>query len=264
LKRVIDFNNSIIPELRDQNISLSLINITHIRDKLEKHGTMAYRNLLTEWERSYLDNLRVLKRRCDFLSGRLAAKKAIKDYLNRNIIQKLNHLKFNDIEIRRLKSGKPAIFIDNKLTKFLISISHSGPIATSIVCDRSDYKGIGIDIEKIERREESFFNVAFNQNEITRIKDCKVLVADKSKTGIYAEATRFWVIKESILKSLGIGLNVDLKDIEIIDPRRCSNAIQIKEDVKRRFKKLQLIESDIMFQSFMLGNLYVISISYMN
>ena len=256
-----DFNN-ILNSFGEENISLSLIDISSINDRLARYGCQVYRNLFAEWESSYIDRIRFLKRRSDFISGRLAGKRAVKEHLVNYGRFNVKTLRFYDVEIRKSNTGKPEVIITNNQTDLLISISHSGAFAASIVCNGMDYKGIGIDIEKIESREESFLNVGFNQSEIEKLKTDNTRGEKKSNSRVDEDITRFWTIKESILKSLGLGLKADLKDIEIIDPDQGSKGIRMKNDVEQKYVELQ--GRDLKVKSFSIADSYMISISCLN
>ncbi|MDY6935351.1 MAG: 4'-phosphopantetheinyl transferase superfamily protein [Spirochaetota bacterium] len=255
-----DFNN-IKNDLREQNVNLSLVDISNTRMRMEKYGNRAYSGLLTDWEHAYVDGMRYPKRKYDFLSGRLAAKRAVKGYLLDYFRDSCESLRFNDIEIRRLKTGKPEVSITNNQAGFLISISHSGTLAVSTVSGDANYRGIGVDIERIEKRDESFLNVAFNQSEINRLKVYEQDDISDSISSMDKEVTRSWVIKEAVLKSLGLGLNMDLKDIEILDSNSGRVSISMTNDVKRKYDQLHFDESDLMIESFIINNSYVISIA---
>lgn len=256
-----DFNN-IKNCIEEQNISLSLIDIFSINDRLERYGCDVYRNLFAAWESFYLDNLRFVKRKSEFISGRLAGKRAVKEYLVNFESLNVNSLRFNDLEIRKSNTGEPIVLITNNHTDLLISISHSGAIAASIVSNGRDYRGIGIDIEKIERRDESFLNVGFNQSEIENLNNCNKYSAKKLNSRIDEDITRYWTIKESILKSLGIGLKADLKDIEILDPDEGIRGIRMKDGVEQWYNHLEV--RDLTIESFKIANDYIMSISYLN
>lgn len=252
-----DFKN-IIPEFKKENVSISFVNISIVERQLEEHGSISYRKLLTEWEYEYLNNIKVLKRKSDFLAGRLAGKKAVMSYTMR---MKNQSLQFSDIEIKKMETGEPSIYINNNSSNMLISISHSGIFATAIVVNYPDYAGIGIDIEKIEKRDESFLDVAFNQSEIAIIKSNKLQEFNNPETGKDGDITKYWTIKESVLKSLSSGLNMDLKDIEIIESDSDETEIKMRNDVKDRFNELGV--NGLNIKSFEFDE-YVVSISSMN
>ena len=93
---------NMISGLKNQNISLSMVDISNVSTKVERHGYKSYKNLLTDWESTYINNIKIPKRRHDFLSGRLAGKRAIKEHLARNEVFADMDLRFNDIEISGL------------------------------------------------------------------------------------------------------------------------------------------------------------------
>jgi len=255
-----ELTESIIDNFQDNDTTISLVPISSIRDELERRGNDAYKKILTPWEYSYFNNIKIMKRKCDFLSGRLAAKKAVNEHLIKKKGHGFNHyyLNLEDIEIKRLESGKPSVKIKDKKAKLEISISHSSEFAISMVCNIKCCKGIGIDIERVEKREESFLDVAFNSSEIVKLKNTDI---SESRLRYYEYITWFWSIKESVLKSLGIGLNVDIKDIEIVDLTSTRQYIKMRNEVMERYELLDGQDINIKSCRF---NSHIISISYFN
>ena len=278
-----------------ENIYLSSIDIPKIQDEIEKNSS--YRTELSDWENSYADSRKFIKRKTDFICGRLAAKKAVKNYLENNVTSQkpggppaaapgggvfcrgsapaprlcphenenfqnnfeLNEIELKDIEIRRKESGEPQVYIKNKKINLSVTISHSNDFAVSVVSPKEIYKGLGVDIEKIEDRDFSFQEIAFNQNEID---DLKCSNASDCENNSYSseDITRYWTIKESVLKSLGIGLNVDLKDIEITKTINNKTVVKINSDVMERYEKLK--GSKINVESYKIKD-YMLSISFL-
>jgi phosphopantetheine--protein transferase-like protein len=252
-----DFND-IRKRCRAKGIALTLVDIYTIGEMLKRYGSGSCRDLLTQWECAYADSRKIPKRRIDFLSGRIAGKGAVSEYLN--IIKKTKGKSpgFNDIEIRKTDTGAPAVCIMNKESELLISISHSGRCAVSTVSGMMNYRGIGIDIERVEKRNSSFLNVAFSEHEIARLQREYKNPSKDSEKRIDEEITRYWTIKESVLKSLGIGLNVDLKDIDIIESEGPESHFVMRDEVKKKYE--QLGATDIGVDTFKIDR-YIISIS---
>ena len=144
-----------------------------------------------------------------WLMGRVAAKDAVRSYALKNTDSE--PLFPACISIKNTKEGKPYIEGEfAELPDLGISIAHKNKIAVALV---SKKKQIGIDIETIERRDEGFINITFNEQEIQLIS-------------MYPNSnewyTRAWVAKESYGKSLGLGLQGNPKKyvIEEIDNNR--------------------------------------------
>jgi phosphopantetheine--protein transferase-like protein len=255
-----DFND-IKKRCRAKGIALTLVDISTIGEMFNRYGSGAYRDLLTQWECAYLDSRKIPKRGIDFLSGRIAGKVAVSEYLNINKKTKSKSPEFNDIEIRKTDTGAPAVCIMNEESDLLISISHSGRCAVSMVTNVMNYRGIGIDVERVDKRDNSFLSVAFSENEIAKLQREYKNPSRDSEKRIDEEITRYWTIKESILKSLGIGLNVDLKDIAIIESEGSESHFVMRDEVKKKYELLGA--TDIGVDTFKVDR-YIISISYVH
>ena len=253
--------NEIKHTLRKDNIALSMIDISSIREGVEKQGSNVYKENFTEWENAYADSMRFIKRRSDFVSGRLAGKEAVKEFFEDNQSMEDDiHFRSNEIEIRRMDSGEPAVYIDNMKSSLAISISHSGNLAISGVSSTDEHRAIGIDVEKIEHRDESFQDVAFRNEEIESVKEILSSETNNPDEVLDEEITRMWTIKESVLKSLGIGLNVDLKDIQISIKETGEISVNIKNNVMQRYEKLK--GKSIKVESFKIED-YMLSVSFL-
>ena len=137
---------------------------------------------LSSEERSSFERKKNEKRKIEYLSGVIAAKKLIKD------ISK-DPKAIQTTEIRKTAKGQPYIYDKKKKekSKLNLSITHSGDFAIAAIG-----KGpIGIDIEKIEERSESFYKEAFTEKERNQISSNAEL------------GTVYWTIKEAITKAIG-------------------------------------------------------------
>ncbi|MBN2038535.1 MAG: 4'-phosphopantetheinyl transferase superfamily protein [Spirochaetes bacterium] len=234
--------------LKFLNSSIAFIDIYNVQKRLKKKGGDSYDKFLTEWEYLFLQKLKINKRRIDFLCGRLAGKRAVMRHLIRN--SGVNPEKvaessfFKDIEIRRTVTGRPAVFIKdgkgrNGSSDFYISISHTEGVAASLVSNKQDCKGIGIDIEKIANRDPSLWNVAFTDHEKSMLEQCAVKGNGNAKEVLDEEIARYWSIKEAVMKSMGVGVNIDLKDIEIVETHDYSASVRLKNGAMDRFQLLE-------------------------
>jgi holo-[acyl-carrier protein] synthase len=233
--------------LKFLNSSIAFIDAINVQKRLDRRGEHAYDDFLTEWEHTYIHDLKIPKRKMDFLCGRLAGKRAVRRHLLKNYHSSMNagteHPPFNDIEIRRTVTGRPVVFIKDGASKngtsdYYVSISHTEGVAASLVSSKMDCKGIGIDIEKIEERDKSLFNVAFTDLEIEKLKQ---KISNQSCNGdlLDEEIARYWSIKEAVMKSMGVGVNIDLKDIEIKDTDGYSARVNLRNDAQDRYTLLK-------------------------
>lgn len=173
-------------------------------------------DLLQAWlrpaERRIFEAFPVLKRRRDWLAGRLAAKDLIR---GRHGLGGPD--RFLDIEIAAvqggLEHGRPLYRLDGQPGRYCLSVSHSGNTAMAAL---SRHQGllIGVDHEGVAARGPSFEALALSEEELRRLR------------GLRGEAralavTRCWVLKEALLKALGTGLRVPLPLLTAnLDPSR--------------------------------------------
>ncbi len=219
--------------LEKEGIHLRYREIRSVREKLISTGGEGFHGELSPWESFYLDKLKIEKRKGDFLGGRLAGKDAVRNIMQkmRPINDTLADLSHRDFDIRRMDSGEPVLFIDDRITEIHISITHSGETALSITGSKKDFRGIGIDMEKIERRDDSFMEIAFTGEELLRLAGTK---DDGEKWDICSTA-RYWTIKEAVMKSIASGLNLNLKDIMINEDDAGAVTVSMKNSAEKKF-----------------------------
>jgi phosphopantetheine--protein transferase-like protein len=239
--------------LKFLNSSIAFIDALSVQKRLDKKGEHAYDDFLSDWEHSYIHELKIPKRKMDFLCGRLAGKRAVRRHLLKNYHSSMNigieHPSFRDIEIKRTVTGRPAVFIKNGASgkdasrngtsDYFVSISHTEGVAASLVSSKMDCKGIGIDIEKIEERDNSLFNVAFTDFEIDRLKKKVSQLNGDGAQLLAEEIARYWSIKEAVMKAMGVGVNINLKDIEVKDTDGYSTVIDLKDEALDRYNLLK-------------------------
>ena len=180
---------------------MKIIPTAAVSNYLDTKPKVLMRYLSSE-EKSSFERKKNEKRKIEYLSGVIAAKKLIKDvYKDAKAIQ--------TTEIRKTTKGQPYIYDRKKKekSKLNLSITHSGDFAIAAIGDSP----IGIDIEKIEERSESFYKEAFTEKERNQISSNAEL------------GTVYWTIKEAITKAIGEGLNLSLHDIEISSDEKKSS-----------------------------------------
>ncbi|MEM8721256.1 MAG: holo-ACP synthase [Cyanobacteria bacterium P01_G01_bin.39] len=112
---------------------ISLINVRRIEQIVKQQGQCLEQHCLTVTEREIL---RLRTKRVQYLAGRIAAKKAVYQALG----QEGESIPWLEIEIQRLPTGQPFVFLYGATLKFatelcidkwLSSISHTSDYATA-------------------------------------------------------------------------------------------------------------------------------------
>lgn len=160
--------------------------------------------------------------------GELLLRYALKEYFN---------IEFDKCKIIFNKYGKPYIIHETNL-KF--NLSHSGNI---IICAIS-YQSVGIDIEENKALDLGTLVYCLHENE----QYCLRQYNSKEALDLFYN---YWVLKESYLKYLGVGLLYPLNKI----------GFTITKDQIRLFTELD-IEKDLSFKLFHLLNKYSVAICY--
>jgi phosphopantetheinyl transferase len=132
----------------------------------------------------------VPKRADEWRAGRLAAKQAGMDTHPGTSLR--------DFDVRGDDKGKPRLFREGSDTGLHLSITHRDGLALAALSDAP----IGIDLETIEERPQSFLEEAFAVPELKHL-----LAAADPKT----EVACLWAAKEAALKRAGVGLKADLR-----------------------------------------------------
>lgn len=152
---------------------------------------------LNQPERKHYNSLQLNKRK-DYLISRIALKDSLRSY----VLKKYDKITFPvEYFIRYDSYGKPYVYGIDEVQGLEISIAHKGSESVSIVSD----KPIGIDIESIEDRTDSFMEISFTEHELELLNG-----KDKAEW-----STRFWVAKEAYGKMLGTGLQGNPKRFEV-------------------------------------------------
>lgn len=133
------------------------------------------------------------RRRRQWLNGRVAVKDAVRALVWQTLGERPFYPK--SILVQNHESGQPFVtpHIRRDFPESLqVSIAHKDLFAVAA----AGTGPVGVDIERIEARDESFLRTAFTAEEIA------LLPQDDRDTWI----TRFWVAKEVIAKQMGTGL----------------------------------------------------------
>jgi phosphopantetheinyl transferase len=171
--------------------------ITKVASSVEYLGKTFVSSALSEKEYAIFEKLEISKRECEWLSGRLAAKKACG-----NCDASLNGLaRFSDISILSDEAHAPYIADYPALN---VSISHSHEYAIAVVAPFD----IGVDMEKIEPRPDSLAKFFCSREERSILEN-----APNQKDDLM---TRFWSRKEAVSKFLKLGGKLNFDGIDTV------------------------------------------------
>lgn len=153
---------------------------------------------LSDWEIARFSRLSVPKRQQDWLLGRWVAK---------HLIRSVHHaqtgamLPLAQISVQNAASGAPFVHLPVP-HEYALSISHShGHVLCGVsVGDET----LGVDLELIESRAESFVQDYFTPEEIAHVRR---LPEDQQPVHV----TAFWTAKEAMLKLKQVGLSKDTR-----------------------------------------------------
>jgi len=161
-----------------------------------------------------------LPRKREWFCGRIAAKEAV-----RRLLKASHNLSVccADIIVATNEQGQP--YATGKWIEIVgyephLSISHKAGIAVALAAHRQGSRGIGIDVEIIEPKENGFETLAFLPEEINELQ--KSAGSNKEKRVI-----QFWSAKEAVGKALGLGLSAN--------PRSLKAQLLDEQDDKARF-----------------------------
>ena len=160
---------------------------------------------LTDLEYHEYKAHRIEKRAQEWLAGRLALKTVAGRVLQKAAA---GGASLGDIVIRQDELGKPLAELRNGNGPACceVSLSHSNGLVAALASEGATFRGLGIDIEKIKPRTKPWIDDYFTDDE----KKAAAASPDK-----WAYLTALWSLKEAALKALGIGLRIDLQDVNV-------------------------------------------------
>lgn len=181
-------------------------------------------------ELTALSRLRFAKRRNDWRLGRWTAKHAVAACFELPTDARA----LAEIEVRATSSGAPEIVFRGEVIPVGISISHRAGIA---ICAISlSGTSFGCDLETIEPRSDAFVADYFTCTEQSLV--ARALDEDRSRL-----IALLWSAKESTLKALRVGLQLDTRCIDVTLGEDCP---ALSSDVWRPMQLLY--ENDRVFR----------------
>jgi 3-oxoacyl-(acyl-carrier-protein) synthase/phosphopantetheinyl transferase len=166
------------------------------------------RRYLSAPEFSEYENLSPRRRR-SWLNGRVAAKDAVRLFLGECAGIEIVHPK--ELRIENASNGAPSVvphITDTVPGGIRVSIAHKDGFAIALA---GEYP-VGVDIERIEVRDENFISLSMHESE-------RQLLGDENPA---VSITRAWVAKEAVAKLQGTGLGGNPKAFRL-DARQGEN-----------------------------------------
>ncbi len=157
---------------------------------------------LSKGERARLASMRFPRRRHDFRLGRWTAKRALARRFG--LSESLPSL--GEIEIRAGERGAPRAFLGGEAMDCDVSLSHRQGAVLFAIGPRGSR--VGCDVEWIEERSQAFVATFLSAAE-------RRWLSGLSPAARSGGANLLWSAKESALKALGTGLDVDLRQVEV-------------------------------------------------
>ncbi len=156
-----------------------------------------------------INGFKAFKKQIEWISGRYLVKLMIQYNFSLD-------LPIDQINLDYLDQGAPFLCSAPNIP---LSLSHSNNYTTAACCKNKD-KTVGIDIEKIDRKPDSWFlKTAFTKKEIAHLQD--------NAFSIFKN----WTIKEAYLKYIKKGFNESLHKVEVINNEIWHNKNRVEVDI---------------------------------
>jgi phosphopantetheine--protein transferase-like protein len=209
------------------------LDIAALKPELGELAAPALQRYLSAVEQIRFRELKTDKRRIEWLAGRIAAKRLIRElkFCHEGAI-----VPYNAIEILPDELGAPRVRVVGEQGPWpLISISHSAGVAAAML-SAQPHLVPGIDVEQIETRDASFGATYFTDAE---------RAAAKAAPDADTTLTAIWAVKEGILKALGIGARVDLREIKVSHERGNTWRVVLEGEARARAVALGAGEANV-------------------
>jgi phosphopantetheinyl transferase/malonyl CoA-acyl carrier protein transacylase len=153
-------------------------------------------------DRASMERLESAASQREYLFGRIAIKDAVRKYI---AAEDEDYLYPIEIFCDHDEKGKPFVYgereVSERVKPIHVSLSHKDQEAVAIAADAP----VGIDLEKIEEKAQSFVDVALTKKE-------QALLREEHR---HEDVVRFWVAKEACAKKNGNGLKYKPKEYEV-------------------------------------------------
>ena len=206
------------------------VNVEEIEAELDRDPTATLERFLSPSERTRFHGLKTRKRSLEWLAGRIAAKRLIREV---HFSGEGALVGYPAITVDSNSLGAPEIrIVGEKGEEPRISISHSDGMAAAMLA-RDPACSPGIDIEAVESRSAAFVRDYFTEKEREQI------AASEAERDVLV--TAIWAVKEATLKALGIGARVDLRQIDVVirsDETPMSGSVEFHGEALERARQL--------------------------
>ena len=176
-----------------------------------------YWSLLTQYEQIQAKSFYFIKDRNRYIVTRAILRKLLKGYLG--------SVQSKNILFEQTKYGKPYLHHSMNITNIKFNLSHSNDCIVYVFSKNID---VGIDIEYINKDliiDDIVEHCCSNQEQI----ELQKLFNDNK----YAYFYKLWVIKEALVKAMGLGLSFDLRQMHInFAENKLINAINVIDSSK--------------------------------
>ncbi|MBA2665313.1 MAG: SDR family NAD(P)-dependent oxidoreductase [Bradymonadaceae bacterium] len=176
---------------------------------------LSFDDIVVNEERVAYDRLQNARRRGEWLAARVAAKEVVRRYL-RDFCAR--NVPLACITIAKTEQGAPFVRLDGEFAALgaqlvlpHMSITHSAGIAIAALSFPGRGGRIGVDLEKIERRDASFINEYFSAAELALVLG----IQDGRAADQNVLVTALWTLKEATTKALGLGMHLRPDEIDV-------------------------------------------------
>jgi 4'-phosphopantetheinyl transferase len=185
---------------KDYGFYFGLQKTAEVRKQLKFHKENFVEKTINAHEKRIFNALKIEKRRVEWLSGRMAAKEAFKQFNNKSYENTYR----KEITILNQQNRAPYIL---EIPELYISISHSSEFAVAVISQNK----IGVDIETIEQRPTALMDYFCSKNEQTILQNLR-----NNSSRSYILLTKFWTRKEAISKYVQLGAKLNFKKIDTV------------------------------------------------
>jgi 3-oxoacyl-(acyl-carrier-protein) synthase/NAD(P)-dependent dehydrogenase (short-subunit alcohol dehydrogenase family)/phosphopantetheinyl transferase (holo-ACP synthase) len=171
--------------------------------------------ILTDDEAESYNRLRSDRRRGEWLAARVAAKELVSRYARDFVGERLD---LTDVAIGKDEHGAPYVQLRGGAREALgdlplpnLTLTHAEGVAIVGLAGPGPAARVGVDLEAIEERDDSFAENYLTDHERTLdLTNAEGETADDSTTW-----TALWSIKEAVSKALGLGLKLALSELHV-------------------------------------------------
>ncbi len=166
-------------------------------------------DLFAPAERRLAEEFKVEKRAVEWISGRMAAKEAVRLSLKRAMPydRAPAHNEIIILPPEGERTGPPQVAVIGGTRPVYSSLSHSGGVAAAVAAMSTPL--IGVDVEFIEPKNSSFLGEVFTPGEVQELSG---IISDQVRM---VEVVIRFSIKEAVMKAIGTGFNLDLHQVVV-------------------------------------------------